>query len=102
MLRYRQTRLGREKWLSLINHSVLQQNCNKEGFNVLPGNDPSHSRARIGIIANQERDCSLCDSRVGFGTAGLHDDSNTCGNEATHLPRDDKGHIKTFGYVFVQ
>ncbi|CAH3165767.1 unnamed protein product [Porites evermanni] len=31
--------------------------------------------------ATKSTDCSNCDSRIGFGTGGYHDDSNTCGNE---------------------
>ena len=31
---YRETNLGRNKWKSLISGSSLQNNCNKEGFNV--------------------------------------------------------------------
>ena len=54
------------------------------------GTTKSQSKARIGIIANQQNDCSTCDSRIGFGTGGLQDDSNPCGNEATRSP--DNGH----------
>ena len=55
----------------------LQPKCGKEGFNVLSGDVP-HSKARIGILGNQENNCHTCDSRIGFGTGGKHDDSNTC------------------------
>ena len=99
--RYRALSLGRNKWKSLIGpQASLQRNCNKEGFNVLSRR--SHSKARIGIIANQENDCLTCDSRIGFGTGGLHDDSNTCGNEATYSPDNGNEHLKTMGYVLVQ
>mgnify|MGYP006964549295 CR=1 FL=1 len=99
--RYRALSLGRNNWKSLIGpQASLQKNCNKEGFNVLGGN--SHSKARIGIIANQENNCLSCDSRIGFGTGGYPDDSNTCGNEATiHTDNGDK-HIKAMGYILVQ
>ena len=40
--------------------------------------------------------------RIGFGTAGYPDDSNTCGNEATHAPDNDDKHIKAMGYILVQ
>ena len=99
--RYRTLSLGRNKWKSLLgSQASLQRNCNKEGFNVLGGN--RHSNARIGIVANQENNCLSCDSRIGFGTGGLHDDSNTCGNEATHSPDNGVKHIKTMGYILVQ
>ena len=41
--------------------------------------------------------CDKCDSRIGFGTGGLFDDNNTCGNE-----RIDKKHTKGQGYILVQ
>ena len=81
---YRATSLGRNTWKSLIgSQASLQLNCNKEGFNVV-GTSSSHSKARIGVISNNGNVYNTCDSRIGFGTGGLHDDSNTCGNEAKH------------------
>ena len=98
---YRATSLGRNTWKSLIgSQASLQTNCNKEGFNVA-GKESSHSKVRIGILGNNENDCTTCDSRVGFGTGGKHDDSNTCGNEATYSVDGDK-HIKAMGYILVQ
>ena len=41
-------------------------------------------------------------SRIGFGTKGYHDDSNTCGNEATHSSDNGDKHIKAMGYILVQ
>ena len=100
--KYRATSLGRNTWKSLIgSRASLQPNCNKEGFNAGRDN-PRHSKARIGITANQENDCGSCDSRIGFGTGGLHYDSNTCGNEATYSPDNDNKHIKAMGYILVQ
>ena len=89
---YRATSLGRNTWKKLIgSRASLQTNCNKEGFNAIC-TDSNYSKARIGIIGNNEDDCSNCDSRIGFGTGGHHDDSNTCGNQ----------HIKAMGYILVQ
>ncbi|KAL9953884.1 hypothetical protein ACROYT_G041357 [Oculina patagonica] len=79
----------------------LQRNCNKEGFNSV-GADIPHSKARIGILGNQENDWNTCDSRIGFGTGGYPDDSNTCGNQATHDPDNGDKHIKAMGYILVQ
>ena len=99
---YRATSLGRDTWKKLIgSQASLQLNCNKEGFNAV-GTASDHSKARIGYIANQENNCGTCDSRIGFGTAGFHDDSNTCGNQATHLPDNGNRHIKSMGYILVQ
>ncbi|XP_015757669.1 PREDICTED: uncharacterized skeletal organic matrix protein 5-like [Acropora digitifera] len=99
--RYRALSLGRNKWKSLIgSQASLQRNCNKQGFNVLGGRGTS--KARIGIVANQENNCLSCDSRIGFGTGGYPDDSNTCGNAATHSPDNGNKHIKAMGYILVQ
>ena len=98
---YRNTSLGRDTWKKLIgSQASLQLNCNKEGFNAQFDRD--HSRARIGIVANQQDDCNSCDSRIGFGTGGKHDDSNTCGNETSHSPDNGSKHIKAMGYILVQ
>ncbi|XP_078352332.1 uncharacterized protein LOC144637032 [Oculina patagonica] len=98
---YRATSLGRNKWKTLIgSQASLQRNCNKEGFNSV-GNS-SNSKARIGILGNEQNDCRSCDSRIGFGTGGLHDDSNTCGNQATHLADNGNKHIKATGYILVE
>ena len=100
--KYHATSLGRNTWKSLVgSQASLQSNCNKEGFNAV-GKDYPHSRARSGILDNNENECSNCDSRVGFGTGGHHDDSNTCGNEATYSPDNGHKHIKAMGYILVQ
>ena len=102
--KYRATSLGRNAWKRLIGSlASLQPNCNKEGFNAaIMGSSPHHSKARIGITANQENHCGSCDSRIGFGTGGVFDDSNTCGNEAAHSPDNGDKHIKAMGYILVQ
>ena len=101
---YRRTSLGRDTWKLLISPlGSLQKNCNKEGFNARSTrqhNNKDMSKARIGILGNNENDCGQCDSRIGFGTGGLHDDTNTCGNEATSSSADK--HIKAMGYILVQ
>ncbi|XP_015747961.1 PREDICTED: uncharacterized protein LOC107327731 [Acropora digitifera] len=98
---YRAVSLGRNKWKSLIGpQASLQTNCSKEGFNVVVAS--ISSKVRIGIIANNENDCLTCDSRIGYGTGGLQDDSNTCGNEATIVPDNGDKHIKALGYILVQ
>ena len=98
---YRNTSLGRDKWKSLIgSEASLQRNCNKEEFNAVGG--IHHSKARIGILGNNEDDCFTCDSRIGFGTGGKHDNNNTCGNEARHGGDNGNKHIKVMGYILVQ
>ena len=74
---YRATSLGRNTWKTLIgSEASLQEVCNTEGFNA-EGDSTTYSKARIGIVGNEQNHCSSCDSRIGFGTAGYSDDSNT-------------------------
>ena len=61
----RKTNVGRKEWMSLINDAWLQSNCSKEGFNVYCS--WSERKLRIGILGNENDDCSLCDSVIGFG-----------------------------------
>lgn len=100
--KYRSTSMGRQTWKSLIgSQASLQPNCATEGFNVVGPKDIS-PRARIGIIANDQNDCDTPDSRIGFGTGGAHDDSNTCGNVALYGGDNGDRHIKAMGYILVQ
>ena len=98
---YRKTSLGRNSWKSLVPDASLQVNCNKEGFNTLEFSD-SHSRARIGFVGNDGDDCRTPDSRIGFGTEGYPDNSNSCGNVAKYQPDNGDKWIKAMGYIFVQ
>nr|XP_058966223.1 uncharacterized protein LOC131792830 [Pocillopora verrucosa] len=99
---YRATSLGRDTWKTLIgSQASLQSNCNKEGFNAV-GSNIQHSKARIGITNNEQNDCNSCDSRLGLGTGGYSDDTNTCGNVASHAPDNGVKIIKTMGYILVQ
>ena len=99
--KYRSTSLGRDTWKKLIgSEASLQHNCNTEGLNVIC-NRSVFSKARIGIVTNNQNHCRSCDSRIGFGTGGQHDDSNTCGNEASQTPDNGDKHIKAIGYILV-
>ena len=99
---YRNTSLGRDTWKSLIgSNASLQENCNKEGFNAVSGG-PGYSKARIGIINNNQDDCGSCNSKIGFGTGGWSDGSNSCGNVAKLGPDNGDKYIKTMGYILVQ
>ena len=73
-----------------------------EGFNAA-GSSKRMSKARIGIIGNNEKNCETTDSRIGFGTGGYHD-SNTCGNFAQERYSSDNGdkNITAMGYILVQ
>ena len=98
---YRSTSLGRHTWKKLIGQQgSLQRNCNREGFNS--HTVQSASKARIGIISNEQNDCNSPDSRIGFGTGGYPYDDNTCGNTALYQPDNGNRNIKAMGYILVQ
>ena len=98
---YKATHLGRKAWKDLIPGSSLQLRCNKEGFNV----HSTNTKARIGILGNQENECNSPDSRIGFGTGGSgcgQDEKNSAGNEGRCEPDNGIKSIKSFGYIFAQ
>ena len=100
--KYRATSLGRNTWKNLIgSRASLQPNCNKEGFNAI-GASTGHSKARIGILGNEQNECRSPDSRIGFGTGGHPDDSSTCGNDAISGGDNGDKNIKAMGYILVQ
>ena len=96
---YRKINVGRAEWMTLINGASLQQNCNKEGFNV----KCSHYRrnSRIGILGNNEKKCEYCNTVIGFGIE-IRVRHSSSGNiyYRTNPPTDIK--LNTFGYIFVQ
>ena len=97
---YRATSLGRDKWKMLIGSKAsLQRYCNKEGFNAVSGGG---TKARIGIIANEQNNCDSCDSLLGFGIDGGPYDKSSCGNEANHSPDNGDRLTYAMGYIFVQ
>ena len=86
--KYKPTRLGRKRWKKLIKGGSLQKRCNKEGFNVYN----RLMRVRIGIIANQENDCTTPDSRIGIGGGSsdlLRGPTRSVGNEAIGFEPDN-------------
>ena len=98
---YRATSLGRDTWKSLIgSQGTLQTACGREGFNS--GCFAGASKARIGIVANNVQECGGCDSRVGFGTGGSNDDTNTCGNVGPDSSDNGEKNFKAMGYILVQ
>ena len=80
----------------------MQPYCNKEGFNAVSDWTRGWSKARIGIISNEQNDCTGCESRVGFGTGGRPEYANTCGNEAIVSGDNGEKHIKAIGYIMIQ
>ena len=68
---------------------------------MLSGNTHS-SKARIGIMSNNENDCITSDSRIRFGTGGYPDHTNTRGNVAKHGGDGGDEFIEAMGYIFVK
>ena len=105
---YRSTNLGRDEWKKLVGpQASLQNNCEREGFNAKGDTRFYLSKARIGIIGNQENNCNSPDSRIGFGTGGeglpsTQYGENTCGNEAHWSSDNGDTSIRAMGYILVQ
>ncbi|XP_028396197.1 uncharacterized protein LOC114520171 [Dendronephthya gigantea] len=102
---FKSTSVGRDAWKSLIDGSVLQNNCNEEGINYVGNNNgrTHFVRARIGIVANNQNDCKSCDSCIGFGTSARCDDdirNTTCGNIAVCGQMGNKN-TPAFGFILV-
>ena len=90
---YRFTKLGREKWLSLMVNATLGPGCMDEGFN------PSmiKQRVRIGVVAGEKCPSPTWATLIGFGSTGKY----SCGNLKGDGPSKMK-FIPSFGYILVQ
>ena len=97
---YLSTAIGRDGWKGLVTGSSLQWRCNREGFNVV-AEWASSSKARIGIIGNEEDICNSAESRVGFGTGGYPDDGNSCGYISRWGGDNGDREAKAMGYIFI-
>ena len=91
------TSLGRDQWKSLIAGSSLQWHCGRQGFN----SDSAGQKVRIGIIGNEQHDCSSPDSFVGYGSGVSW---CSCGNYAGCCGADNGNdrHTPALGYIFIQ
>ena len=103
---FKNTAVGKEKWLSLMDGSLLQENCNREGFNLIKSyRYRVQLKVRIGVIANNQNHCNSCDSCFGFGTSvrGCNGKirKTTCANIAICGKLNNKN-TPAFGYIFVQ
>jgi hypothetical protein len=85
---FKPTTAGKNTWISLIDDSSMQQNCNSEGFNFnnVYTVGTGYMKVRIGFVANNEYDCNTPDSCIGFGISArtcTYDgvvQSTSCGN----------------------
>jgi hypothetical protein len=99
----RDTGVSRTTWLGLVPDARLQDDCNDEGVNVAPAG--GFARVRLGIVANNENNCSSPDSRLGLGGAGGADGAFAVGNvnpDAGWSWGDDSRRIASFAYLFVR
>ncbi|CAB4017026.1 Hypothetical predicted protein [Paramuricea clavata] len=98
------TNTTKSKWQSLIKGSSLQENCNKEGFNIHGGRNDRKMYVRIGIVANDNWYCDSCNSCIGFGTSVTGCDGKvrfmSCGN--IHACYSTYKNTATFGYILIQ
>ena len=100
------TYVGKNKWLSLMEGSLLQKYCNREGFNINTSDrNPAYLKVRIGITANNQTKCESLYSCFGFGTSVSRCDgeirSITCGNIGICGYLNNQN-TAAFGYIFVQ
>ena len=99
---FRSINFDRNAWKSLCNGS-LQPYCNRSGFNTYT--DGVYFRTRLGIVSNEQNDCSSCDSRLGFGGVGNNcgcDYYNSSGNEAFCGTDNGEFHYYAWGYILVK
>ena len=101
---FKATNVERETWQSLISgsYALLQPHCNKKGFNIQNANENrAESHVRIGMVANNEKNCDTCDSFTGFG-ASFDRSSITCGRFLWKKWQWWDEQIAAFGYILVQ
>jgi hypothetical protein len=106
------TSLGVAAWSSLMAAPLLEPNPVCEGFNQV-GTSSLGYAVRLGLLANNEADCSTPDSRIGLGgrqdttiarcgqPACLEQVGNTAGNAATCLVPACVD-VRIFAYLFVR
>jgi hypothetical protein len=93
------TNVMESTWRALVESPSLQQNCKREGFNIV-AKDNARARVRIGILGNNEMDCISADSLIGFGADKAH--GGPSGNFARTMPDNGDKTTRTFGYVLVR
>ncbi len=100
------TPVGRSGWVGALNilkgvTASLQANCNREGINVRP--NTSTEGVRIGIVGNEQNDCSTPDSYIGVG--GTQNESNTeptAGNLSKYGSSNGDQKTATFAFVYIR
>jgi hypothetical protein len=98
---YTPTSVGRDAWKGLLASPSLQPECNMEGFNAVPSNGRS---VRIGIMANEQPDCTSVDSFIGLGGTIVSAQVSFPSGNWSGCCGGDQGDrdTRTFGYVMVR
>jgi hypothetical protein len=103
---FKQTKAGKNTWKSLIGHSSMQNNCNKEGFNFINAYRLTYVKIRIGLVANNEYHCNSPDSCIGFGISSRNSDgvvqSTSCGNLRYCCLKNSGVNIAAYGLVLIK
>ena len=103
---YIPTSINRGIWKALIAESSLQQNCNRQGFNVY--DDKGSIYPRIGYIGNEQYDCRTPDSFIALGSISFGSDhgsnltSISCWSIASYIPDNGDKSRSTTGFILVQ
>jgi hypothetical protein len=96
--------LDRNAWKNLVGGGSLQLNCNRSGFNV-QSDGAYDTKARLGILGNEQNECNSPDSRIGFGAQGTNcgmDNTNSVGNECICGGDNGEIHYKAYGFIMVR
>jgi len=72
----------RQDWLALLPGAIVQPNCNQGGINNSFANP--FVRVRIGMVGNEQADCTSPDSFIGIGGGG--GSGNGCFGTGAFLP----------------
>ena len=101
---FKNTNVGKDPWRSLMDSSLLQEYCNKEGFNLQSrGVYGVYVETKIGLLANDENHCNLCHSIIGFGTSILSCDGDltsvSCGTSKAGCGGNPNEIKAAFGYI---
>ena len=69
--------LDKGQLISAFGNDPGQPNCNLSGVNINPGS--KYTGARLGLVGNNESDCSTADAAWGWGVYGKSNTSSGCG-----------------------
>ena len=104
---FKKTDVGKETWRSLMDSSIMEENCNEEGFNLQPpGLYNSNVKVRIGLAVDNGQ-CAGYDSCIGFGISirscgGYNLTSTSCGTGKVGCSNRPNKNKAAFGYILVQ